>query len=412
MRVSHSVITFQLMRKGTLLQNDTLTCEGSFSSDDYRSRTGTSPVTLPLLDHSNSEPIGELVLDVQYVRKRDWLLDSLTKHLDAAAESFLVDAPVRSGLNPVRLSNNFRRFLVAITPVVHLQEAAIDVFQWKSPTASSLVALLLWITLSDLSKLPLILVLFFLFYLTCGYVRKASDPPPSDIDPDLLQNLIFIQESMGMGSDLADYLETWYKEVLCWGDPHRASACFELTLRMGLPVALLIWVVGGWVWVCGLPYFAAGSVMVAHPVVRALVTSSFGTGLSYYNSVTFRIWHSAYVPPLSPSRNKHKKDDSFDKRIFRVYENQRLWLGVWKYLLLPGERGVWSDINGKDLSKEQTPLPEGMEWTDIWHIDGDEEGWEYAIDFSKPFHKKKEFFDYVRRRCWVRTAETIKSKYE
>jgi len=32
----------------------------------------------------------------------------------------------------------------------------------------------------------------------------------------------------------------------------------------------------------------------------------------------------------------------------------------------------------------------------------DQEGWEYATDFSKPFHSKTQVFDYVRRRRWTR----------
>jgi len=392
------------MSKGTLLQNDTLTCEASLHSDDYRHKTGTIEVGLGLLSHSNSERLGDLLLDVQYVRKRDWLLDSLSKHLDAAAKAFLVDAPAKTKLNPVLLSDNFRRFLMAITPIVALHEAIVDVFQWKHRITSLFATLVCYLALSELSYLPLILVVLFLFLLSAGYIRRSNASQPYDSNPDLVKNLTFIQESMGVASDLSDYWELWHRDVLCWENPRRASACFEQTIRVALPVAVFLMIVN----ISQLlPVLAAGCILLAHPVVKALAVSAGNSVYESANTLLVRLRKHegpASVLVLSPIRKAKKDDCIIDKRIFRVYENQRLWIGVWKYLLLPGERGVWSDVNGQDLSKETTPLPEGWEWADIWHIDGEDEGWEYAKDFSKPFHKKKEFFDYVRRRCWVRTA--------
>lgn len=57
------------------------------------------------------------------------------------------------------------------------------------------------------------------------------------------------------------------------------------------------------------------------------------------------------------------------------------------------------------MTKDSIVIAQGWKWADDWHVESiliDE--WEYAIDFTKQFHQQKEFFDYVRRRCWVRMA--------
>ena len=79
-----------------------------------------------------------------------------------------------------------------------------------------------------------------------------------------------------------------------------------------------------------------------------------------------------------------------DKRTYRVYENERIWLGTWSGHTAPGERDNWSDVNGNSMNKEDVVLDGGWEWEDLWHI---EQEWEYAIDFRSKFHSKNELLD-------------------
>jgi hypothetical protein len=64
------------------------------------------------------------------------------------------------------------------------------------------------------------------------------------------------------------------------------------------------------------------------------------------------------------------------------------------------------------LNFEKYSLPdETWEWIGEWTIessdDVDEEGWGYALEFSKPYHKKQQTFDYVRRRKWIRICRKL-----
>ena len=63
-----------------------------------------------------------------------------------------------------------------------------------------------------------------------------------------------------------------------------------------------------------------------------------------------------------------------------------------------------------ELSFDYYSLPgENWKWTGDWRVDRDleltdSEGWMYAVDFTKPFHKKNSTFDMVRRRKWIRSC--------
>ena len=62
-------------------------------------------------------------------------------------------------------------------------------------------------------------------------------------------------------------------------------------------------------------------------------------------------------------------------------------------------------------------LPEGWSWEGDWEIAGSSdlrgEGWEYAKDFYKEFHRDRQLTDFVRRRLWVRkgTKKIASSMY-
>lgn len=99
-------------------------------------------------------------------------------------------------------------------------------------------------------------------------------------------------------------------------------------------------------------------------------------------------------------------------RKFEVYQNQRMWMGIFKDALFPHERHVWSDESGKHKIKKESillPAEGGWKWQTNWVVDvdtqfNDKKGWAYAYDFTGPFKKSKGLMDFVRRRKWVRVA--------
>lgn len=104
--------------------------------------------------------------------------------------------------------------------------------------------------------------------------------------------------------------------------------------------------------------------------------------------------------------------DENELRKFETYQNQRVWMGLFKDVLFPHERPNWSDKDGKvKLPRDSILLPVDGDWkwqTEwIVEIDNnfhDKKGWSYANDFNGPFKRSRGLFDLVRRRKWVRYA--------
>ena len=73
----------------------------------------------------------------------------------------------------------------------------------------------------------------------------------------------------------------------------------------------------------------------------------------------------------NPGEPNPMLDDSEDKEIrqFETYQNQRVWLGMFKDVLFPHERPAWSDEAGTvKLPKESILLPAdgGWAWESGW----------------------------------------------
>ncbi|XP_067673627.1 tectonin beta-propeller repeat-containing protein 1-like isoform X2 [Haliotis asinina] len=107
-----------------------------------------------------------------------------------------------------------------------------------------------------------------------------------------------------------------------------------------------------------------------------------------------------------------------DVRTVLVYENQK-WLPVFGY----SNRGVemvgysWSDkMSQRYDSKEEVQLPSSRwQWVSDWRLDyevdggTDNNGWQHASSFQRPFHQGRGMRDGVRRRKWMRKCrlETV-----
>jgi hypothetical protein len=94
-----------------------------------------------------------------------------------------------------------------------------------------------------------------------------------------------------------------------------------------------------------------------------------------------------------------------ETKVVETYENQRTFPFIgYGRKMLPTDRPAWSDKEGKiKLDKTSFTLPPGWEWKDEWAVSGDNEGWEYAMDFYLRYSTKESTMDCVRRRCWKRT---------
>ncbi|XP_046351309.2 tectonin beta-propeller repeat-containing protein 1-like [Haliotis rufescens] len=103
-----------------------------------------------------------------------------------------------------------------------------------------------------------------------------------------------------------------------------------------------------------------------------------------------------------------------DMRTVLVYENQK-WLPVFGY----SSRGVvmegysWSDkMSQRHDSKEEVQLPSSRwKWVSDWRVDyeveggADNNGWQHASSFQRPFHQGQGMRDGVRRRKWTRKCK-------
>jgi hypothetical protein len=375
-----------MMKKAGFLGSDHLIGETVLNLSALSASTRVEEKTLTLTSHSSSQPIAELTVEMQLI------LSGVSLIADAMAAQFVsilenVGGGEVSGVSPVRMTENFNRFLIGVTPLVRARNYINDVYSWRSPSKSALACLVVFVfnLYKDYALLLLVLGLYIYMLRT-----HRTDAVPTK--PDLGENLLFVQETMGMFSSSVEKLQQFIQEVLHW-EKREVSLQFKEGLKLAIvPCAALC--------LCFslldlLMYGLIGSVLLSSHGIRYSLLVAV---LKIYSSFTHRYSDSTLLPV--------EQTQPSDLRVYRVYENQRLWLRKWSNMMLPHERHNWSDVNGQPYDKDAVQLPQGFNWTDMWHIEGD---WEYAVDFSKKFHPQPGFFDYVRRRCWVRSAEISRS---
>lgn len=134
--------------------------------------------------------------------------------------------------------------------------------------------------------------------------------------------------------------------------------------------------------------------------------------VSGHNGVTWGVGSDGKAYVYSGTDEKKTKYEQKTTMEHFIYENQR-WNPVEGYTdrLLPSDRWHWSDESGMyDCSKENYRLPSlSCKWLDDWTIDyndhTDNQGWQYAVDFPRVYHKTRGLNDYVRRRRWKRACK-------
>jgi Integral peroxisomal membrane peroxin len=293
---------------------------------------------------------------------------------------FGVPQDSNSGFNFIVLSRNFKNFVSCIEPIVSVHKAIENIYNWKSPSWSLLACFGLYILFKTNGFWIVVpgLWLWMIYSPTCS--RKAE----SSIDT-YKQNLYYIQEFMGAASIRLQKYKQWKQDVLYWGNPSSAKKFKRKLELIVIPIVIFSYI------------FTIGDVIMAVLILSIILKNPL-----IQLSILLIFFQSKNKITTVLATNTEKK-------YYRIYENQRLWFGVWKSFTLPAERGNWSDINGRNIEKDSIVLEEGWEWERDWEIDSENnsEGWEYSTDFTKSFHPKKEFWDYVRRRCWKRACVCI-----
>jgi len=290
------------------------------------------------------------------------------------------------------MGDNLRQFVFTITPVVNLHYFIVDVYTWRNPLLSAFVCCLIYLLNQNSAWIPgLSIMLIWLWMMHSAMKKHRSNPHTNDAQ--FAKNLLFIQEFMGNIIVVSDVANKWIERIIYWSDPECAKKFQKLIEILFIPTLIF----GYYFSVLNfIPYILIWSIIVKSPFLNAAI-----------NIVVCRLKTKADVI-ISASINKQEEKQEVkqeDQRVYRIYENQRLWLGKWKDFTLPTERKNWSDANGEAMTRESVLVPQGWKWVDEWHIDSILiTDWEYATDFTKQFHPQKEFFDLVRRRCWIRHA--------
>lgn len=358
------------MKKSSFLGSDHLIGEIVLNLNALSASSKVVEKTLTLISHNSSHPVAEITAEMQLILPG---VAVVAENLADQIGAVLKDAGDQAnGVNPSRLTSNFKRFLVGVTPIVKAHSLLRDIYTWKSAPVSILACLtiLIFNHFKDWTLFGCVIAIYL-------YMTMSPQKRELKVKPDLGLNLLFIQETMGQFSNIVEFLQQASQSELSeqWTECLKYSVmpCFVLCVCIPFLDLLL--------------YSFAASILFSHATIRYTV-----------------IVHSLRLLTFITPANKRVEDPqtSLKTRVYRVYENQRLWLSKWTNCTLPHERSNWSDINGDPFDRDSVKLPEGFEWSDVWHFEGD---WEYAFDFNKSFHAQPGFFDYVRRRCWVRTAE-------
>eukprot|EP00755_Sulcionema_specki_P015947 Sspe_Gene.60748::Locus_33541_Transcript_1_1_Confidence_1.000_Length_11348::g.60748::m.60748/K19525/VPS13A_C; vacuolar protein sorting-associated protein 13A/C len=132
-------------------------------------------------------------------------------------------------------------------------------------------------------------------------------------------------------------------------------------------------------------------------------------------TVRRRRWHRRYGGLTKTSSGKVESlprhcttlsEEASANRVVETFENQRSYGFGFTSVLLPTDPYAWSDRFGRlDRPKERFTLEEGWRWLGDWKIDrtkADKDGWQYALDFTGPWHAIEGILHTVRRRRWTR----------
>jgi hypothetical protein len=151
---------------------------------------------------------------------------------------------------------------------------------------------------------------------------------------------------------------------------------------------------------------------IPYPVHSVIVVCMFSNTFWWKGLTNFILRRRSTNDATDTSQLTQQELESTASRSFTVYEQQRWWLGKWSEKLLGKESVPWMDARSgisENTPRESYTLPSqtGYKWTGPWQVETgpmtDNDGWQYAKDFSQKFWTpKKDIRDFVRRRKWAR----------
>eukprot|EP00041_Stephanoeca_diplocostata_P038677 m.1541609 g.1541609 ORF g.1541609 m.1541609 type:complete len:4012 (+) comp25251_c0_seq2:253-12288(+) len=117
---------------------------------------------------------------------------------------------------------------------------------------------------------------------------------------------------------------------------------------------------------------------------------------------------SVTPPPATPPAAPEIKD-------VRIWERERYYpIKGWTHGLLPTDPKPWCNVDTNEGHKKRDDHapPPGWAWVGPWTLEPSDrkDGWEYAMDWPRSFHKKKSLTDYVRRRTWTRQIKNVSDR--
>ena len=286
-----------------------------------------------------------------------------------------------------QLLDSYKKWTVKCGPFRYLYLIFDDILHWKKAELSLLVIVLWsWICIYPRVSIPVVVISatmgawYFSLLMKHGVIDVFTNASPMFQFEDINANLWFNQLAINYwcrGYDKVKLLVETEPVFLARQVAPVATSAFIVLLLLPIHIVLLVLINGPLLW---------------------------------FSPYTSTILYSTRLNRMFPQCYHHEKE-AVRTRTFEVYENQRWWLGNWtdKGLSI-GTSTVhpWSDITGHVLiNKTDIIAPEGSVWVNLWHVDI--RGWMYGSNFSdeeSAYHTEQRSSDFVRRRKWIRSAET------
>jgi hypothetical protein len=302
----------------------------------------------------------------------------------------------RPNFNITTMSNNFRRFNARIGVVFRFQSRVIRILSWRRPTQTmSLLAVYTFVCLDPhlVSVLPIVALV--LGALIPGFLARHPAPPKGtlsseqnmgysprgpplapaatvrpvkELSKDFFRNMRDLQNSMDDFSQAHDQVVQLLVPVTNFSDEALSSAIFLFLVVGGIFMTItahllpwrLIFLVGGWVFIC-----------TGHPIIARLLTTT----------------HQAHVQPREQKAksfldnwiaNDVILDSAPETREVEVFELQKMSdAGEWEpWLFTPSPYDPLSQARisgdrprGTRFFEDVMP-PEGWEWSEKkWALD-------------------------------------------
>jgi len=327
-------------------------------------------------------------------------------------------------LDFLKLGPLFYDFVLAVSPLVLVLEKLHSFFMWTNPHETLLYSAVFMMVYFYYRGLAVVFFLVFFRYSSLVITEALKAKPLQETAETKLQiykrNLLFIQHIMEITVQVNDF----YKKIFHDYDKSAIMEIFVKVRRFSLILALLLimynmnhlLIMSYWGFLFYNTTYGKIIFTLGYEKVEKVidVINNLILGLVKADAPASREASPLKEPRLTVESAVGSSDTLREKIIpnqktFITYENQRWWLGKgWCDQMLIGERSAWSDYQGNiSLPKENFNLPSAQwRWHGGWEVtitpQTDQEGWEYAIEFTKPFHSKGQVFDYVRRRRWTR----------